>query len=75
MILGIIPARLKSRRIPNKPLQIIDDLPLLVHVIKRSLMSKKIDKLIVCTDSKKVSNLAKKYGLDSYLTSKKIKRN
>ena len=40
MILGIIPARLKSRRIPNKPLQIIDDLPLLVHVIKRSLMSK-----------------------------------
>ena len=73
MILGIIPARLKSRRIPNKPLQIIDDLPLLVHVIKRSLMSKRIDKLIVCTDSKKVSNLAKKYGLDSYLTSKKIK--
>ena len=34
MILGIIPARLKSKRLPNKPLQIIDGLPLLAHVLK-----------------------------------------
>ena len=73
MILGIIPARLKSKRLPNKPLQIIDGLPLLVHVLKRSLMSKKLDKLIVCTDSLKVTNLVKKYGQDAYLTSKNIK--
>jgi 3-deoxy-manno-octulosonate cytidylyltransferase (CMP-KDO synthetase) len=73
MILGIIPARLKSKRLPNKPLQVIDGLPLLAHVLKRSLMSKKLDKLIVCTDSLKVVNLAKKYGQDAYLTSKNIK--
>jgi len=73
MILGIIPARLKSKRIPNKPLQIIDGLPLLVHVLKRSLMSKKIDKLVVCTDSMKVVNLVKKYKQDGYLTNKNIK--
>ncbi|WP_145596207.1 cytidylyltransferase domain-containing protein [Candidatus Pelagibacter sp. FZCC0015] len=73
MILGIIPARLKSKRLPNKPLQIIDGVPLLVHVLKRSLMSKKLDKLIVCTDSMKVVDLVKKYNLDAYMTSKNIK--
>ncbi len=73
MILGIIPARLKSKRLPNKPLQIIDGLPLLVHVLKRSLMSKKLDKIVVCTDSIKVVNLVRQYNQDAYLTSKNIK--
>ena len=73
MIIGIIPARLKSIRLPNKPLQLIDGLPLLVHVLKRSLMSKKLDKVVVCTDSMKVVNLVKKYNQDAYLTSKNIK--
>ena len=73
MILGIIPARLKSKRIPDKPLQIIDGLPLLIHVLKRSLMSKKLDKLVVCTDSMRVVNLVKKYKQDCYLTSKSAK--
>jgi len=72
MILGIIPARLKSTRLPNKPLQIINGLPILVHVLKRAKMSKKIDKLIVCTDSDKIVNLAKQYNTEAYITSKKI---
>ena len=73
MILGIIPARLKSKRLPNKPLKLIDGLPLLVHVLKRSLMSKKLDKIVVCTDSVKIVNLVKKYNQEAYLTSKNIK--
>lgn len=72
MILGIIPARLKSKRIPNKPLQKIDGIPLLIHVLKRALMSKKIDKLIVCTDDLKVFSLVEKYNHEVYLTSKNI---
>lgn len=72
MILGIIPARLKSTRIPNKPLQLINGIPILVHVIKRALMSKKIDKIIVCTDDYKIIKLANKNGIDAFMTSKKI---
>ena len=72
MILGIIPARLKSKRIPNKPLQKIDGLPLVIHVLKRALMSKKIDKEIVCTDDLKVFSLVEKYNQEVYLTSKNI---
>ena len=36
-------------------------------------MSKKLDKLIVCTDSMKVVKLVKKYNQEAYLTSKNIK--
>jgi 3-deoxy-manno-octulosonate cytidylyltransferase (CMP-KDO synthetase) len=72
MILGIIPARLNSKRIPNKPLQLIDGIPMLIHVLKRSSMSKKLDKIIVCTDDIKILNLVKKYNYEAYLTSKTI---
>ena len=72
MIIGIIPARLKSKRLPNKPLQMIDGLPLIVHVLKRSSLSKRLDKIIVCTDSVKVVDLVKKFNYEAYLTSKKI---
>ena len=72
MILGIIPARLNSKRIPNKPLRLIDGVPILVHVLKRALMSKKLDKLIVCTDDLKVLDLVKQYNLDAYMTNKNI---
>ena len=73
MIIGIIPARLKSTRLPNKPLIKIDGIPLIIHVLKRASMSKKLDKLIVCTDSKRVLKLVNDYNFDAYLTSKNIK--
>lgn len=72
MILGIIPARLKSTRLPNKPLQIVNGMPILVHVLKRAQMSKKIDKIIVCTDSHKIIKLVEKNGCEAFITSKKI---
>ena len=72
MILGIIPARLNSKRLPNKPLQLIDGIPILIHVIKRALMSKKLDKLIVCTDDIKIAKLVRKNNVDVFLTSKNI---
>jgi len=72
MILGVIPARLNSKRIQNKPLQLIDGIPMIIHVLKRSSMSKKLDKVIVCTDDIKIVNLVKKYNYEVYLTSKKI---
>ena len=48
MILGLIPARLNSQRLPGKPLLKIDGLPMVIHVLKRSLLSKKLDNVIVC---------------------------
>lgn len=73
MIIGLIPARLNSKRLPNKPIKIIDKLPLIIHVLKRSLLAKKLDKVIVCADDKKIVDIINKYNGNAYITSKKFK--
>ena len=62
MILGLIPSRLNSKRLKNKPLLEIDGLPIIVHTFKRALLSKKIDRVIVCTDSNKIVDVVKRHG-------------
>ena len=49
-VLGLIPCRLNSKRLPRKALLNIDGLPLIVHTFKRAKLSKKLDRIIVCTD-------------------------
>jgi|TARA_Y100000389_G_C17467924_1_gene527434 3-deoxy-manno-octulosonate cytidylyltransferase (CMP-KDO synthetase) len=71
MILGLIPARLNSQRLPGKPLIEIDGLPLIIHVLKRSLLCKKLDKVIVCADDKSIISVVEKFGGEAILTSKK----
>lgn len=73
MILGLIPARLNSQRLPGKPLIKIDGIPLIIHVLKRSLLCKRLDKVIVCADDKSIIEEVKKFGGEAILTSKKHK--
>ena len=73
MIIGLIPSRLDSRRLKQKPLLIIDGLPIVVHAYKRAMLAKKLDKVIVCCDDKKIKDVVEKYGGDAILTSKKHK--
>ena len=39
-ILALIPTRLNSRRLPAKALLPINNLPLIIHVYRRTLLSK-----------------------------------
>ena len=71
MILGLIPSRLNSKRLKEKPLLLIDKLPIIVHSLKRAQLSKKIDEVIVCTDHRKIVEVVKKHGGKAMLTSKK----
>jgi 3-deoxy-manno-octulosonate cytidylyltransferase (CMP-KDO synthetase) len=73
MIIGLIPARFNSQRIPGKPLAKIDGLPMIIHVMKRAMLSKQLDKVIVCTDDKLVLKEVEKFGGICILTSKKHK--
>ena len=73
MILGLIPSRLNSKRLNEKPLLIIDGLPIIVHTFKRALMSKKLDDVVVCCDDKKIRDIVVKHGGKAILTSKKHK--
>ena len=71
MNLALIPSRLKSKRLKKKPLLEIDGLPIIVHTFKRVLLSKKVDKVIVCTDSKEIVDVVEEHGGEAVLTSKK----
>ena len=73
MILGLIPSRLNSKRLKNKPLLNIDGLPIIVHTFKRAMLSKKLDRVIVCCDDKRIFDIVKKYGGEAMMTSKKHK--
>lgn len=70
-ILALIPTRLNSRRLPAKSLLPINNLPLIIHVYRRALISKKISEAIICCDDKKILKVAEKFGARAMLTSKK----
>ncbi len=70
MIIGLIPSRLNSKRLKQKPLIEIDGLPIIVHTFKRAMMSKKLDDIYVCTDSYKIADVVKKHGGKFIMTSK-----
>ena len=61
-ILGLIPTRIGSTRLPSKPLLEINKLPLIIHTYKRAKMSKLLDDVIICCDDKKIMDIAKKFN-------------
>lgn len=69
IVMGFIPARLNSSRLPQKALLKIDGLPMIIHTLKRAKLSKKLNEVIVCTDSKLILELVNSYGGKAVLTS------
>ncbi len=63
-ILGIIPARHKSKRLLNKNLKLFNKKPLIHWTIKASQKSKLISKTLVTTDSLKILKKAKDLKVD-----------
>jgi len=67
-VLGVIPARLGSTRLPNKPLQPLAGEPLITRVIERALEHGLLGELVVATDSARVVQVAEKSGVRALLT-------
>ncbi len=61
-VLGIIPARIGSTRIPNKMLKDICGKPLIQRTYERSKHAKSLDALIIATDSDEIESVAKACG-------------
>ena len=53
-VLVLIPTRLNSRRLPAKALLPINKIPLIIHVYKRTLLSKQVGEAIICCDDQKI---------------------
>lgn len=72
-IVALIPTRLESKRLPGKALLDIDGYPIVVHTAKRAMLSKMIDEVYVCTDSKEIIDVCKKYKIQTIKTKKNFK--
>ena len=68
-IIGLIPSRLGSKRLPGKALADLSGMPVVVHVAKRALLSNQLNDVIVCTDSQEIIDACSKFGVRSILTS------
>lgn len=72
-VLGVIPARLGSTRIPKKMLADVGGKTLIERTIERTKKAKLIDALVVSTDSDEIEKVATSAGVAVIRTSPEIK--
>ena len=70
MNIGIIPARLDSKRFPKKILKPLNGKPMIANTVERSLMAKRLDKVILAIDSEETKNALKGFDFEIKMTSK-----
>ena len=67
-VVGVIPARYASTRLPGKPLAEIDGLPMVIHTMKRAEMVG-LDELVVATDHNEIFETVRAHGGTAIMTS------
>lgn len=63
-MIAIIPARGGSKGLPGKNIMRLGNKPLIAYTIEAAKIAKKIDRVIVTTDSEEIAETAKKYGAE-----------
>jgi CMP-N,N'-diacetyllegionaminic acid synthase len=61
-VLGVIPARGGSKRIPRKNLRLLKGEPLLSYTIRAAQQARRLSDWVVSTEDKEIANLALSYG-------------
>mgnify|MGYP001591277450 FL=1 len=72
-VLGVLPARLNSFRLPRKMLADICGKPLIQHTWEHVKSAKLLDALVVATDSDEIADVVRGFGGDVIMTSSKHK--
>lgn len=67
-VIGLIPVRLESTRLPGKALLPIKGIPAVLHTYRRAKLSKKLSDVILCTDSMEIYSSLKKYDVKIEIT-------
>lgn len=68
-VLGVIPARLDSTRLPRKVLRLIAGRPMIEWVWQAAVASGCMDRVVIATDSEEVAELCQTRGIEAILTS------
>lgn len=69
-VVGMIPARLESSRLPGKALIDIEGLPMVVHTCKRAQMAKNLNEVYLVTDNERIRQAGEKHGIKVIMTGK-----
>ena len=63
-VVGIVPARGGSKRVPLKNLQLLDGRPLISYTIEGAIASKVLDRVIVSTDHDGIAGVSREAGAE-----------
>lgn len=63
-VLGYIPARAGSQRVPRKNLRMLGGRPLVAWTIDAAMASKALTRTVVSTDSEEIADVARQHGAD-----------
>lgn len=68
-IIGCIPARYASTRLPGKPLCDIAGKPMILHVVEKAKQAKMLSDVVVLTDDERILDVVTQAGYQAALTS------
>ncbi len=72
-VLGVIPARFASTRLPGKPLALIGEVPMVEWTARGAGQSRYITDLVIATDDERVRDAMESYGRTVVVTSGELK--
>ncbi len=67
-IVGVIPARFASTRLPGKPLLSDTGRPLIQHVVEAARRSQSLDRIVVATDDRRIAEAVVAFGGEAVMT-------
>ena len=68
-VLGVVPARLGSSRLPRKPLLSLAGEPLILWVVRRVVEASACERVVVATDAREIAAVVERAGYEAVLTS------
>jgi 3-deoxy-manno-octulosonate cytidylyltransferase (CMP-KDO synthetase) len=72
-VVGVIPARYASTRLPAKPLVDLLGRPMVLRVVDRVRLAKNIDHIVVATDDERIAAVVRADGAEAVMTSPDIR--
>ena len=66
---AIIPARYSSTRLPGKPLLLLANKPMIMHVVERASLARFVSRVIVATDDRRIAEAVEAHGGEARMTS------
>lgn len=67
-VVAIIPARYHSNRFEGKPLALINEKPMIQHVVERALQVELLNRVVVATDDNRIADAVQRFGGEVVMT-------